>query len=133
VVSYYETVSSAIDVPVMIYEMPVATGINFNCELLGRICEVCPNVVAFKTASALTAPWEFERILRRFGERLRIFAATGAYFSPFAYMTGVRGITDTMANAVPEFGLRLHHLARSREWEEMNRNYHEAFDVLEIE
>ena len=133
VVSYYEVVSNEIDVPVMIYEMPTASGVAFNCELLERICETCPNVVALKTAAPLNAPWEFERIARRFNGRLCIFAATGAYFSPFAYMTGVCGMTDTMANAVPEFGLTLHRLARARDWEQMNRIYHDAFDVLEIE
>jgi 4-hydroxy-tetrahydrodipicolinate synthase len=133
VVSYYEIVSNAISTPVMVYEMPLASGVQFNAELLQRICDHCPNVIALKTASPLTAPWEFERIVHRFGDRLAIFAATGAYFSPFTYMTGVRGITDTMANAVPEFGLTLHRLARAKEWDEMNRIYHEAFDVLEIE
>ena len=132
-VCYYETVSNAVDAPIMIYEMPSATGIQFDCGLLGRICELCPNVIALKTSSPMTAPWEFERIVRQFSGRLSIFAATGAYFSPFTYMTGVAGVTDTMANAVPDFGLALHRLARSREWEAMNCIYRDAFDVLEIE
>jgi dihydrodipicolinate synthase/N-acetylneuraminate lyase len=133
VVSYYRTVSEQIGAPIMIYEIPPATGIKFDCDLLERICDVCPNVIAFKTSSPVSAPWEFERIIRRFSKRLSIFAATGAYFSPFTYMTGVKGITDTLANAVPEFGLSLHRLARANEWDKMNRLYQEAFEVLEIE
>ncbi|MEX0643484.1 MAG: dihydrodipicolinate synthase family protein [Pirellulales bacterium] len=133
VVAYYKAVSDAVDVPVMVYEIPGATGVSFNCELIDRVCSVCPNVLALKTAAPLLAPWEFERIVRRFNNRLSIFAATGAYFSPFTYLRGVDGITDTLANAVPEFGLTLHRLARANEWTEMNHIYHEAFDVLEIE
>jgi 4-hydroxy-tetrahydrodipicolinate synthase len=133
VVAYYRAISNAIDIPVMIYEIPAATGVQFDCDLLGQICDTCPNVVALKTASPLMAPWEFQRIMHRFKDRLHIFAATGAYFSPFTYMSGIHGITDTLANAVPKFGLTLHRLARSHSWQEMNRIYQDAFDVLEIE
>jgi len=132
-VAYYSAVSSQINAPVMIYEIPAATGVSFDCALLQRICDECPNVVALKTASPALAPWEFERIVRRFHGRLKIFAATGAYYSPFTYMTGVDGITDTLSNAVPKFGLTLHRLARERRWDEMLRLYQNAFDVLEIE
>jgi dihydrodipicolinate synthase/N-acetylneuraminate lyase len=48
-------------------------------------------------------------------------------------MTGVAGITDTLANSVPEFGLSLHELARAGRWGEMNDLYQGAFEVLEIE
>ncbi len=133
VVMYYKIISEAIDTPLMVYEIPPATGVKFDCALLERICELCPSVVALKTAAPAYAPWEFERIMRRFNGRLSVFAATGAYYAPFTYMTGVTGITDTLANSVPEFGLTLHRLARASQWDEMNRIYHDAFDVLEIE
>jgi 4-hydroxy-tetrahydrodipicolinate synthase len=133
VVAYYAAVSSKVDAPIMLYEIPPATGVHFDCELLMRICNACPNVVALKTAAPAFAPWEFQRIMRHFCDRLSIFAATGAYYSPFTYMTGVDGITDTLSNAVPEFGLMLHRLGRQRQWDEMLRVYNEAFGVLEIE
>jgi len=132
-VAYYKKVAENVDVAIMVYEIPVATGVRIHGDVLARICEECPSVVALKTALPADAPWAFERLMRRFGERLRVFAATGAYYSPFTYMTGVAGITDTMGNAVPDFGLSLHKLARARKWEEMNNLYREAFDVLEIE
>jgi 4-hydroxy-tetrahydrodipicolinate synthase len=133
VVAYYTAIGRAVDAPIMIYEIPPATGVTFNCQLLRRVCESCPNVIALKTATPAYAAWEFHRIVREFGVRLKLFAATGAYYSPFTYMSGAHGITDTLANAVPEFGLTLHRLARAKQWEEMNRTYDEAFDVLEIE
>jgi 4-hydroxy-tetrahydrodipicolinate synthase len=133
VVSYYTAIGHAVNAPIMIYEIPPATGVTFNCQLLRRVCDSCPNVVALKTATPAYAPWEFHRIVREFGSRLKLFAATGAYYSPFTYMAGAHGITDTLANAVPEFGLTLHRLARAKQWEEMNRTYEAAFEVLEIE
>jgi 4-hydroxy-tetrahydrodipicolinate synthase len=132
-VSYYRRVSQEIDAGIMLYEIPRATGVCLRGELLRRICEECPGVVAIKTAAPADAPREFERLVREFRGRLRTFAATGTYYSPFTYLTGVHGITDTLANAAPQFGLTLDRLARAREWDEMNRLYQEAFDVLEIE
>ncbi len=132
-VAYYRTVSEEGGIGVMAYEIPAATGVRLRGPLLERICEEAPGVVSLKTAALADAPREFERIVRRFGNRLRIFAATGAYYSPFAYMTGIAGITDTLANAAPEFGLTLHRLARAERWSEMNRLYQDAFAVLEIE
>ena len=133
VVSYYKYLSDHVGIPIMVYEMVAATGVRFRCDLIARICDKCRNVIAFKAASLADAMWEFERIVHRFGTRLRIFSAMGAYFSPFTYMTGIAGITDTMANATPEFGLTLHRLARAKRWNEMNEVYRSAFEVLEIE
>lgn len=132
-VAYYKTVSAKVDVAIMAYEIPPATGVYLRGDLLERICEECPNVVALKTASPADSPREFERLVRRFGERLKVFSATGAYYAPFTYMTGIAGMTDTLANVAPAFGLSLHELARAKRWEEMNNLYQDAFDVLEIE
>ncbi len=132
-VAYYRTISEAVDAPILLYEIPVATGVTLRGNVLERICEECPNAVALKTAAAATAPREFERLIRDFGERLRIFSGTGAYYSTFTYMSGVHGITDTLSNVAPQFGLTLHRLARAKRWAEMNEVYQGAFDVLEIE
>ena len=132
-VNYYKTVSQSVDVAIMVYDIPVATGVRLQGDIIARICEECPNVVALKTALPADAPRDFERLMRQFGQRLAVFSGMGAYFSTFTYMTGIAGITDTLGNAVPDFGLTLHRLARARRWEEMNNLYQDAFDVLEIE
>jgi 4-hydroxy-tetrahydrodipicolinate synthase len=133
VVAYYRHLSQVVGAPIMAYENVLGTGVQLRGELLGRICEECPQVVAVKTAALADAPREFERLVRRFGRLLRIFSATGTYYSPFAYMTGVVGITDTLANVAPAFGLELHRLAGEQRWDKMNQLYQDAFDVLEIE
>lgn len=132
-VAYYKALCEEVDVAVMVYEIPIATGVYFKADLLERLCDECPNVIALKTASPAYSPRDFERIVHRFGKRLRIFSATGAYYSTFTYMTGVAGITDTIANIAPLFGLELHRLARAQAWQEMSELYRKAFDVLEIE
>jgi 4-hydroxy-tetrahydrodipicolinate synthase len=132
-VAYYSALSRGSDIGIMLYEIPPATGVTLRGRVLERICEECPNVIALKTAAAATAPREFERLVRQHKDRLSIFSATGAYYSPFTYLTGVAGITDTLSNVAPEFGLSLHRLARAGQWQDMNELYQEAFDVLEIE
>ena len=132
-VEYYRQVAARVDVAIMLYDLPVATGVRLETEVVGRICAACPQVVALKTALPLDSFRGFERLVRHHGQRLAIFSGMGVYFSPFVYMTGVAGITDTLGNAVPEFGLELHRRARARQWDEMNDLYQSAFEVLEIE
>ena len=132
-VEYYRKVAASVDAAIMLYDLPIATGVRLEGDVVGRICDACPQVIALKTALPLDSPRGFERLMRRYGQRLRIFSGMGVYFSPFVYMTGAAGITDTLGNAVPEFGLTLHQLAQDRQWEEMNRLYQQAFEVLEIE
>jgi 4-hydroxy-tetrahydrodipicolinate synthase len=132
-VAYYRAISNSSDIGIMLYEIPPATGVTLRGRVLERICDECPRVIALKTAAAATAPREFERLVRQHKDRLSIFSATGAYYSPFTYLTGVAGITDTLSNVAPDFGLNLHRLARADRWQEMNQIYQEAFDVLEIE
>ena len=117
----------------MVYEIPPATGVQFSSSLMEKICDVCPSVTALKSATAAYSPRELERLIHQFSDRLSIFSATGVYYAPFTYLSGVAGITDTLANIVPAFGLKLHRLARAKQWEEMNRLYKTAYDVLEIE
>jgi 4-hydroxy-tetrahydrodipicolinate synthase len=133
VLAHYRAVSEQLDAAIMLYEIVPATGVRLRGDLLARICDSCPNVVALKTGAAADAPREFERLVRRFGQRLRVFSGTGLYYAPFTYMTGVAGITDTLGNAFPQFGLTIHRLARRRQWEELNNLYQDAFEVLEIE
>jgi 4-hydroxy-tetrahydrodipicolinate synthase len=132
-VAYYKAIAENIDAAIMMYDIPVATGVRMGCDVVARICEQCPQIVALKTALPADTPREFERLVKRFEGRLHVLSGMGAYFSPFVYMTGVAGITDTMGNAVPEFGLTLHKLARAKRWEDMNNLYQDAFDALEIE
>src|SRR4029078_9704139 len=54
-VAYYRTVSESVDAGVMLYEIPRATGVCVRGELLERICDACPNVVAIKTAAPADA------------------------------------------------------------------------------
>ena len=45
---HFATVAESVDVPVVIYNLPMLTGIDLSPSLIARIAEECPNAVGLK-------------------------------------------------------------------------------------
>ncbi|MDQ5827151.1 MAG: dihydrodipicolinate synthase family protein, partial [Chloroflexota bacterium] len=45
---HFATVAESVDVPVVIYNLPMLTGIDLSPSLIAQIAEECPNAVGLK-------------------------------------------------------------------------------------
>ena len=48
---HYETISSVVDIPILLYNVPSRTGLNMEPETIVNIVEKCENIVGIKEAS----------------------------------------------------------------------------------
>jgi 2-dehydro-3-deoxy-D-pentonate aldolase len=46
--THFATVAESVDIPVLVYNLPMLTGIDLSSGLLARIAAECPNVVGLK-------------------------------------------------------------------------------------
>jgi 4-hydroxy-tetrahydrodipicolinate synthase len=51
-VEYLRTVAAAVDVPIMLYNLPIATGVNLDPDTDGRLAREVDNICYIKDTSA---------------------------------------------------------------------------------
>ncbi len=96
---HYAAISEAVDIPIVVYNVPGRTGSNINAETTLRMAEEIPNVVAVKEASGNVA--QIMEILRCRPDDFAVYS--GDDNLAFAVVSlGGDGIISVVANEVPE-------------------------------
>ncbi len=112
VYEYMAAIAEAADVGLVIYTT-YWMGYKMPLELLGRLAEL-PNVVGIKWAAP--SPYEFERGLRLFAQRLCILDNQLEFV--LSHMLGGRGINTHPSNYWPEWGVQLWSLLEGGKYRE---------------
>jgi 4-hydroxy-tetrahydrodipicolinate synthase len=96
--SHFCEVASSVRVPVVVYNIPVRTGVDLAPETLLRIAESAPNVVAVKeaTGNVLRA----QKIVQMMGARMTVLSGDDALTLPMVAV-GARGVISVTANLLP--------------------------------
>jgi 4-hydroxy-tetrahydrodipicolinate synthase len=97
-VAYLHDVCAAVDLPVMLYNIPAATGTNLDADTIGALAREIDNVRYVKDSSA---NWEQAlQLIHHHGEHVGTFIGWDSYvFS--ALMEGAAGVMAGTANIVP--------------------------------
>lgn len=110
--TYYQRVSSAVDVPVMIHDYPAATGIFMSPELIGRLFKENKNIGYIKLEDPPTGP-KMEAVRKHAGNEIHIFGALGGMYAFEELDRGAVGIMTGFA--YPELLVALHRRYRSND------------------
>ena len=95
---YFTDVADSVSVPVMLYNMPLNTGINLSSSLIARLSKH-PNIVGIKDTSGNIV--QLAEIVRDTDDDFAVFAGNAGYLLP-ALAVGARGATLALANILPE-------------------------------
>jgi 4-hydroxy-tetrahydrodipicolinate synthase len=127
--SYMEEVAAASDVPIMLYNNPVAYGTDLTAadfETLGSN----PKFVAIKESSANTR--RIPEIRRKTGDRYAIFCGVDDLaFESFSL--GAVGWVAGLVVAFPWETVRLYDLMRAEKWAEARRLYEWFLPLLSLD
>jgi 4-hydroxy-tetrahydrodipicolinate synthase len=100
---HYATVASAIDIPIMVYNIPSATGFKMSADQIGELAEV-PGVDFLKDSSADCVL--LTELIQRFDGKIGIF--NGWDTLTFAGLTaGAKASVWGAANFIPELAVQL--------------------------
>ncbi|MBN2434946.1 MAG: 4-hydroxy-tetrahydrodipicolinate synthase [Spirochaetes bacterium] len=97
-VDHFATVAKNIGVPVMLYNIPGRTGVNFEPESMAELCEVSSNVVALKEAAGDIG--QVMRIVELLGNRLNLMIGDDNLVLP-AMAVGATGVVSVLSNIIP--------------------------------
>ena len=102
--AHYEKVARSIDVPIMLYNIPAASGTRMTAERIDELAAI-PGVEYIKDSSADAVL--LTHLLQEYGDRLGIF--NGADTLSFcALAAGARGAVWGAANFIPELTVELY-------------------------
>jgi len=127
--AYLEKVASASDLPVMLYNNPVAYGTDLSPEDFECLAEN-PKFVAIKESSADTR--RIPEIRRRLGDRYAIFCGVDdlAYE---CFSLGAVGWVAGLVVAFPNETVRLYDLMRAKKWDEARELYEWFLPMLHLD
>lgn len=97
-VAHFAAVAAAVPLPVIIYNIPGRTGVNFMPESLKELADRCDNVVAVKEATGDIA--QMMRTIELLGDRLTLLSGDDNLLLPVLSIGG-RGVISVLSNAFP--------------------------------
>ncbi len=101
---HYKAIATAVDLPLIVYNIPGRTGSNIAPETFARMCEV-RNIAGVKEASGSMD--QCSDILKFCGDRLTMLAGDDSLTLPLMAM-GAKGVISVITNVTPR---EMHELA----------------------
>jgi len=98
ILEFYSNLASNVDLPIILYNNPLQTGVEIPVEILPQLVESNPNIIALKATTY--TPWYVAEALRAVGRRLRILAGVDESLI-LALTYGAAGAVVASANIVP--------------------------------
>jgi 4-hydroxy-2-oxoglutarate aldolase len=96
-VNHYRLIADASPIPTILYNMPVATGIDLDANTVIQLAQH-PNIIGIKDSSGNVA--KFADIIRAVRPDFTVIAGSGGYFYP-ALCIGAKGTVAALANVAP--------------------------------
>ncbi|MGA1868788.1 MAG: 4-hydroxy-tetrahydrodipicolinate synthase [bacterium] len=95
---HYKAISEAVNVPLIIYNIPSRTGINIHPETIARLAEL-KNIMGLKDAAgSLSGTSETIKLC---GDKISVFAGDDALALPIIAVGG-KGVISVAANIIPQ-------------------------------
>ncbi|MGB9740795.1 4-hydroxy-tetrahydrodipicolinate synthase [Candidatus Bathyarchaeota archaeon] len=97
--AHYSTVLEAVDIPMIIYNVPKFTGFSLEPALVERLASEYSHVVGIKDSSGSFS--QITELVRLVGDRISVFAGTADLALP-TLMIGGEGAVIAVANVAPK-------------------------------
>ncbi len=97
-VEHYRTLINAVEVPIILYNVPKFTGYNLDPSIVVELVEEYSQIIAIKDSSSSIG--QIIDIIRQVGDKINVLAGTGDLILPTLLMGGKGGIV-AVANVAP--------------------------------
>ena len=94
---HYTTIANAVDLPIILYNVPSRTGVNIQPETLRELAKV-ENIVAVKEASGNIS--QIARVAALCGDELDIYSGNDDQIVPIMALGG-KGVISVLSNVMP--------------------------------
>jgi 4-hydroxy-tetrahydrodipicolinate synthase len=127
--AHFRAVAKAVDLPIVIYNVPGRTSCNISAGTTLRLARDFPNIVAVKEASGNLS--QIMEILRDRPDGFRILSGDDALTFPMMAL-GADGLISVAANEAPELMARMVELALAEKWTEARELHYRLLPLMEV-
>jgi 4-hydroxy-tetrahydrodipicolinate synthase len=123
---FFRTVADAVDIPIIIYNIPVRSAVNMEVETTARLARDCRNIIGQKESNK-----DIEhhcRLIHRCGARLHVYCGVENVNFPMLAI-GAAGQVSSAANVLPAEFARLYDAAVEGRWDEARRLHDELLPM----
>ena len=126
IVEYYKTVADAADLPLFVYNLPQATGVNITPDLMQRFQDNIPQLTGLKhSAPDMNDVYNFARM------GLRVFTGMGRMMFP-AMTVGAAGCVDGPPCLAPELWVAIWEAYKARDLDRAEEAQAKASQVMDF-
>ena len=132
-VLHYKKIAEAVNMPIIVYNVPGRTGSNVSPQTIVRIAREVPQVRAAKEASgSLNQMMEIINEVNKNGPKdFAVLSGDDALALPLVAIGG-RGCISVVCNEVPKLFSDMIHLALAGNIEEAKKLHYDMFDLMNI-
>lgn len=111
-VAHYRAIAEAVDIPIILYNIPGRTGINMLPETVATLAEL-PNIVGIKEASGSLE--QMTEVIYLCGERITVVSGDDTLTLPLMSVGG-KGVISVIANILPKESAEMANAALNGDW-----------------
>lgn len=127
--AWYSAVAEAVDIPIVMYNIPSRTGVELTPETISRLWRDVPNIIGMKEASPDFAHANF--VLRETGPEFLLYSGLEALCFPLLAIGGA-GFISVTANLVPKEIARMYEAVTEGRWDEARELHFRLLDLNDV-
>lgn len=127
--AHFRAIAEAVDLPIVIYNVPGRTSCNIAAETTLRLARDCANIVAVKEASGNLS--QIMEILNERPEGFRVLSGDDVLTFPMIAL-GADGLISVASNEAPELMSRMVDLALDGKWNEARELHYRLLPLMEV-
>lgn len=109
-IDHFHTIAKAVDIPIMLYNIPGRTGVNFMPESVAELISKTDNIKAMKAASGDIA--QIMHLYELCGDKIEIMSGDDNLLLP-VMAAGGSGVVSVLSNALPAEVVKVVNLFKS--------------------
>ncbi|WP_063731598.1 dihydrodipicolinate synthase family protein [Streptomyces sp. RTd22] len=125
---YLRTVADAVDVPIMLYNLPDATGVPLPPETVGQLAREVENIQYIKDTSGDMA--QAGQLIHRYGDVISTFIGWDSLLLQ-AISEGAAGVMAGTANVIPAELVSIHRALRDGELERARAEWARIYPLMD--
>jgi 4-hydroxy-tetrahydrodipicolinate synthase len=127
-VHYLRDVSGAVDIPIMLYNLPVATGVNLSPDTVGQLARDVPNIRYIKDTSADLA--QAGQLIHNYADVISTFVGWDSLMLA-ALTEGAAGVMAGTANVMPAQLVSIYRAVRDGELERAQSEWARIYPLMD--
>ncbi len=125
---YLRDVAESVEIPIMLYNLPVATGVNLTPDTVGRLAREVENIRYIKDTSADLA--QAGQLIHNHGDVISTFVGWDSLMLA-ALTEGAAGVMAGTANVIPAQLVSIHQAVRDGEFERAQSEWAQIYPLMD--